>query len=76
MRFTHEALTLETPSPSDTEELTLRPGEQIHEAQRDEKQHQMKPEALRDAPAKAGSSAAHLICSRQQRKLGDAREES
>lgn len=31
-----------TPSPSDTEQLPVRPGEQINEAQGDEKRHQMK----------------------------------
>lgn len=71
------ALTLKTLSPSDTEWLFVCPGEQINEAQRDEKQHQMESGALRDAPAEAGSSAAHLdVCSHQQNKLGDAREES
>lgn len=77
MRFTHVALTLRTPSPSETEQLSVRPGEQINEAQRDEKQHQIKSGALRDVLAEAGSSAAHLdVCSHQQNKLGDAREES
>lgn len=31
-----------TPSPSDTEQLPVRPGEQINEAQGDEKRHQRK----------------------------------